>query len=167
MEEEKKVYPQIEELLPEGSHIVKVYPQNLWDKEAGAYKEGTIMSGEYKTGGGHWYIYKTKIGEEYVSMFANDENKAGFDQGWIKVNIVPKRVKGSKEDIYDATGKKLLKAFYNQLTPVELSMKLNQGASLEDVNAMAEPSTAPATSETVPMPTPPQEEEIDIEKLPF
>ena len=122
MTEEKKVYPKLEELLTEGNHIIKVSPQNEWDKEAGAFKEGTLRQGESQYG--KWYIFRTKVGGEWVSMFANDENKAYFEMGYVKAVIVPKRLKGSDDDLFDATGKKLLKAFFNKLTPNELEFAI-------------------------------------------
>ena len=111
MEKEKKVYPKVEDLLPEGTHILKVSKQREW-------KDGAFVDGSHKKGTsqfGNWYIYTTKIEDQWVTMFANDENKEFFDTGVIEANVVPKRLKGSDDDLFDATGKKLLKAFYNKV----------------------------------------------------
>jgi len=111
MAEEKKVYPRIEDLLPEGTHKLTVKPHP-------EFKDGKPVEGSHKKGTssfGNWYMYDTKIEDQWVTMFANDENKEFFDTGVIEANVVPKRLKGSDDDLFDATGKKLLKAFYNKV----------------------------------------------------
>ena len=64
-------------------------------------------------------MYDTKIDDTWVTIFANDESKKFFDSGMVLANIVPKRLKGMKDDIFDSNGKKLLKAFYNELSEVD------------------------------------------------
>ena len=75
MEKEKKVYPKLEELLPEGKHIITVKPHQEW--KDGAFQEGTHKKGTSQYG--NWYIYDTKVDETWVSIFANDDNKEFFD----------------------------------------------------------------------------------------
>ena len=149
---EKREYLKVEQLLPEGRYVLEVRPQNVWNKEEGKYMENTIMSGSSEYG--NWYIYKTKIGEELVSMFANDKNKEGFETGFILAEVKPKVRKEKNEwvDIYGANGKKVLTTKYTSLTPAELEMakkKTEDGEKMEEVKEEEE------------------EEEIKIEDIKF
>jgi len=122
-EEKKKKYPKLEELLAEGNHIVKVKPHPLFDNDKkpipNSQKSG---SSEW----GNWYMYDTQVKGEWVTIFANDKNKDMFDSGFVKANVVPKRLKGQTDDLFDSTGTKLLKAFYNELSEVELTQAKEQ-----------------------------------------
>ena len=172
MTEEKKNFIHVEDLLPEGFHLLRVkkHPE-FEDKQPVADSHMTGKS-QY----GNWYMYDTKLKtkvmntetnveeekEIWVSLFANDENKAGFDTGFIKANIVPKRAQGNKtDDIFDSNGKKLLKAFYNVLSPAEFEI-----AKKNLIEGNAKPQEVVAKTEGLP-PITGDEEEIDIEKIPF
>ena len=146
MEEEKKKYPQIEELLGEGEFAIEVKQHQEYDKETKEFIEGSHRHGS--TQFGNWYMYDTKIEDTWVSLFANDENKEFFESGMVKVNIVPKRLKGMKEDLFDATGKKLLKAFYNEMSEVDR-------ARMEQEEVIEVDNTSPA------------DELIDADKIKF
>ena len=129
MAEEKK-YPSIEELLGEGKHIIKVKPHPEFEDRKPV--EGTHRSG--KTKWGNWYMYDAKINDQWVSVFANDDNKEFFDTGTVIANIVPKRMKGMEGDLFDANGKKLLKAFYNEFSEVDKALaEKDETINVEDV----------------------------------
>ena len=98
-------------------------------------------------------MFKTKIGEEWISIFANDENKEFFESGYVKANIVPKRMKGVEGDMYDVNGKKLLKTFYNRLSPAELEMAKKKEKS--------EVYEAPVDNSTMKV------DDIDVENIDF
>lgn len=113
-----KEYKNIEDLLPEGQHLIEVVKSGEFDKE-GKLIPNSHRSGTFKTGG-KWYMYRTKINDEWITVFADEFNKRFFDTGKVLVKIVPKRMKGIDTDLFDANGKKLLKAFYNEV-PKEIS----------------------------------------------
>ena len=152
MTEEKKEYKKVEQLLPEGRFVLEVRPQNVWSKEKGEYIEDSIMSGSGEWG--NWYIFKTKIGEEWVSMFAGDKNKEGFETGFILAEVKAKVRKEKKEwvEIYGADGKKVLTTKYTALSPAELEIaksKAEKGEKMEEVKPKEE------------------EEDINIEEINF
>ncbi len=133
MTEEKK-YWNLEELLPQGEHLLKVYPQGIWDDTAKEYSPNTLKSGSFKNGG-NWFMYSTPITKEmttvheafgdkeklYIKCFANDKNHEAFKTGFVKAVIVPK--KDSNGDMnYDKDGNPKLTTFFNQLTPAELEL---------------------------------------------
>jgi len=155
MTEEKKHYPKLEELLAEGEHILKVKPHPLFDDSK------KPIPNSQKSGNsewGNWYMYDTKVGEQWVSIFANDKNKDMFDSGYVKANVVPKRMKGMTDDLFDSTGKKLLKAFYNELSEVELVKAAEQ---MTDSYVLSEEKKEQPSTESS------EEKEISIDEIDF
>lgn len=80
-------YKKAEDLLGLGEHVLEVSPQE-------EYKDGAFISGSHRSGEGKkgfkWWMYKTKIGGEYVKLFASEKNKKFFDSGRV-VCVVKKK----------------------------------------------------------------------------
>lgn len=153
---DNKKFKKIEDLLPEGEHLIRVFPQEVWSDITKSYTKNTIQTGINKNTGQPWYKYKTKVGDEYVGLFAMNENKAYFDRGYIKVNIVPKRMKGVDGDIFvmDENGnpKKALKAFFNPASDIEIQLAMQQYRDGKN-NASVKQE--------------PEENDLEIENIPF
>lgn len=122
-----KEYKNIEDVLAEGRHNLKVYPKQEWDDNTKSFIKGSHKRGT-SAKGFNWYLYQTKVGDEYISLFANDKNKAFFDTGMIEVNILHKEVKGQK--MYKEGGVPMLIAFFNEY----------QGAKAQGVPSSSQPA---------------------------
>lgn len=82
-----KKYKNLEDVLSIGEHKIKVFPKNEW-------KDGQKVEGSHKHGqsakGFKWWMYSTKVGDEYISVFANEDNKVLFDSGEVVAKVVQK-----------------------------------------------------------------------------
>lgn len=106
-----KKFPELVDVLPQGRHVIKVYPKKVYDKEKGEFIEGSHHQGVSKVG--KWYMYQTKIDDKYINLFASDKDKHFYDTGQVEANIIPKQVDG--KDVFDRDGSPLLKAFINEI----------------------------------------------------
>ena len=115
-------FKNIEDLLGEGEHVIKVYPQREWNKEEKKWIEGTHKKGVSKKGF-KWWMYSTKVGDDYVTVFANEKNKAAFDSGQVKCSV--------RKKFDPDTGQPVLKTYFD---PVERQGETSekQGFSKED-----------------------------------
>lgn len=95
-------------VLGEGKHIISVKPAQEWkDKKPveGTHKQGTTKNGN------EWYMYSTKVGNDWINLFAYDNQKELFDTGKVEVNVVKK---------FDPdTGEPTLKAYFNPVPEVK------------------------------------------------
>lgn len=109
---------QLEEVLEEGKHRIKVYPKNEWDEDEKKFKKDTHKSGVSKTGNQYW-LYQTKVGEQYIGMIAFDEEqKRIYDQIDVEANVVHKIDRATKEPIWkviDEKPVKVLKVYINEI----------------------------------------------------
>ena len=139
-----KVYKHLEDVLPIGTHHIKVYPKNEWDKERKQFIKGTHRHGTSKTGNTYW-LYTTKVNGEYIGLVAFDENeKAVHDQVDVEVNIVQRTDKQKKPvwqldenglPLVDKDGKAIPKliAFINPIKKKEPAVVADMSAVVGDV----------------------------------
>jgi len=96
-------FKNIEQVLPQGEHIVKVFPSNEWVN--GAFDKSTHKRTKPNKNGVRGFMYSTDVKyfddeaqkERKCSLFAyDDKKKALFDSGTVKVTVLPKLNKQGK-----------------------------------------------------------------------
>ena len=157
-----KVYKNLEDVLPEGYHKIKVSPMPEFEdvigedgkpvlKDNGKPKkkpvEGTHKKGVSKTGN-NWWMYSTKVGEEYISLFANAESKPWFDTGEVEANVCQKIDKASKRpifDVVDGVPVKVMRFFINDAS------KAVKFEAQDPVEKLPQAPTAPPSPPVAPV----------------
>ena len=119
-------FKKITDLLPIGVTKLTVYKTPEKDIE-GNRIQGTHKNGETKFG--KWYMYSTKIGQEWVSIFGRDKDKAILDCG--KVFAIVKNFKrrdGTITKVVDfAKDEEALK------TSIDLESILNNSETFDNI----------------------------------
>jgi hypothetical protein len=124
------MFKNIEQVLPEGKHIIKVFKANEWSESTGSFIPNTHKRTKPNKHGISGYMYNTDVKyidpesekERRCNLFAYDERKKIlFDSGEIEVNVVPKLNKQGKVMLTegdDGSVTKELTCFFNPLKPL-------------------------------------------------
>jgi hypothetical protein len=130
-----KQFKELTDFLPEGSHVLRVYPKQEWDSEKNEFIEGSHRHGAKIVRGKpfKWWMYQTPIDKgdkkEYVTLLANQDNKAFFDTGKV-IAVIKKRFDPN-------TGEPHLVTYFNEYrekteTPEPKPTKKSVGADVEE-----------------------------------
>jgi hypothetical protein len=134
-------YENIEDFLGLGKHILKLEPQEIWDKEEGKFQRGTQRTGVSRTGN-KWWMYSVKDhkdsqGHRFKVLAFDLKQKELFDGGVVEINILPGKNFDLNEQgnpYQDETGEfvKKKKAFFNPISDYEMD-KINDEKAIERV----------------------------------
>lgn len=119
-------YLNLEQVLPEGRHQIRVFKSEEYSESEQRYLKGTHRRTRPNKNGVIGYIYNTDVKyldgdkERRCNVFAYDEKKKKlFDGGEVEVNIIPKLVGGEEvfKKLPNGDFQKELTAFFNPVRP--------------------------------------------------
>jgi len=142
-------YENIEDKLGLGKHILKIEPQDEWDKEEGKFIKGKQRTGISKTGN-KWWMYSIKDHQDSkghrFKILAFDQNQKDlFDTGTVEMVVLQGKtfeLDDDGEPVRGADGKsiKKKKAFFNpvrdnRIEDVDTSFNQEE-ISMQDIEGM-------------------------------